>query len=80
MGEKRSEKPSNTRKEEEIERLRAQVQRFSQENALLVERNRENSLVPSLEALRDRILSNLKLGKQAPGYKAAQKARASLHC
>jgi hypothetical protein len=27
-----------------------------------------------LEALRDSILSGLKLGKQAPGYKAAQKA------
>jgi hypothetical protein len=27
-----------------------------------------------LEALRDRILLDLKLGKQAPGYKAAQKA------
>jgi hypothetical protein len=27
-----------------------------------------------LEALRDRILLNLKLGKQAPGYKATQKA------
>lgn len=28
----------------------------------------------ALEALRDRIFSELKLGKQAPGYKAAQKA------
>ncbi len=27
-----------------------------------------------LEALRDRVLFDLKLGKQAPGYKAAQKA------
>ncbi len=64
--------PSNTRKEEEIERLLTQVHRLSQENALLVERDRENSLLPSLEALRDaskaglplraRVLSNLKLG------------------
>ncbi len=28
----------------------------------------------ALEALRDRILLDLKLGKQVPGYKAAQKA------
>lgn len=30
--------------------------------------------LPDLEAMRDRILSDLKLGKQAPGYKAAAKA------
>ena len=30
--------------------------------------------IADLEALRDRILLDLKLGKQAPGYKAAQKA------
>ncbi len=30
--------------------------------------------LPNLEAMRDRILSGLKLGKQAPGYKAATKA------
>ena len=30
--------------------------------------------VVDLEALRDRILFYLKLGKQAPGYKAAQEA------
>lgn len=31
-------------------------------------------MVAELEILRDRILSELKLGKQAPGYKIAQKA------
>lgn len=31
-------------------------------------------LVVDLEVLRDRLLFELKLGKQAPGYKAAQKA------
>jgi hypothetical protein len=37
--------------------------------------NQETGLsVASLEILRDRILSELKLGKQAPGYKTAQKA------
>ena len=77
--------PSNTRKDgnqkpcitwsqEEIERLKAEVQRLREENALLVERSRENILAPSLEDLRERVLSSLKLGKQAPGYKAAQKA------
>ncbi len=29
---------------------------------------------PELEALRDHILKQLRLGRQAPGYKAAQKA------
>ena len=29
---------------------------------------------PDLQAMRDRVLSDLKLGKQAPGYKAATKA------
>ncbi|MBX9256948.1 hypothetical protein H1Q63_23980 [Desmonostoc muscorum CCALA 125] len=37
--------------------------------------NQETGLsVASLEILRDRLLSELKLGKQAPGYKTAQKA------
>jgi hypothetical protein len=31
-------------------------------------------MVAELEILRDRVLSELKLGKQAPGYKTAQKA------
>lgn len=30
--------------------------------------------LPDLQAMRDRILSDLKLGKLAPGYKAAVKA------
>jgi hypothetical protein len=30
--------------------------------------------LPNLQAMRDRILSDLKLGKQASGYKAAVKA------
>lgn len=66
--------PCITWQQEEIERLKAEVQRLSEENALLVERSRENILTPSLEDLRERVLSSLKLGKQAPGYKAARKA------
>ena len=65
--------PCITWQQEELERLKAEVQRLSEENALLVERSRENFLAPSLEELRERVLSSLKLGKQAPGYKAAQK-------
>ena len=30
--------------------------------------------LPDLEAIRDRVLADLKLGKQAPGYKAVAKA------
>lgn len=67
--------PSITRYKEQIERLNAEIQNLSQENAVLMERA---TIVPpqvvDLEALRDRILFDLKLGKQAPGYKAAQKA------
>lgn len=66
--------PSNTWIDSEIERLQAEVQRLSKENALLVERNREYPLEAPLEALRERVLSSLKLGKQAAGYKTAQKA------
>ncbi len=48
---------------------------YSQEKVLVMEQ--AVTALPQmadLEALRDRILLDLKLGKQAPGYKAAQKA------
>lgn len=67
--------PSITRYEEEIERLKVEIQELSQKNALLVERATITlPLMADLETLRDRILFDLKLGKQASGYKAAQKA------
>lgn len=66
--------PSTTWLEEKIKRLKAEVQRLSEENALLVAQSRGNLLAPSLEEVRARVLSSLNLGKQAPGYKAAQKA------
>lgn len=67
--------PSITRQEEEIERLKAEIQGLSQENVQRVERATiALPQIPDLEALRDRVLFDLKLGKQAPGYKAAQKA------
>lgn len=76
--------PSITRYEEEIERLKVEIQELSQKNALLIERATITlPVMADLEALRDkpkawryayRVLFDLKLGKQAPGYKAAQKA------
>ena len=71
--------PSNTWTNSQIEHLKAEVQRLSKENALLVERNREYFLESSLGALRERVLSSLKLGKQAAGYKTAQKAQEALY-
>ena len=73
--------PSITRYESEIERLKVEIQDLSQKNALLIERATITLPVMAyLEALRDRVLFDLKLGKQAPGYKAAQKARLALYC
>ncbi|MBD2365426.1 hypothetical protein H6G36_30615 [Anabaena minutissima FACHB-250] len=67
--------PSNTRHQEEIEVLKAEIQNLSQKNAALMETIAIASCqVVELELLRDRILLDLKLGKQAPGYKAVQKA------
>ena len=67
--------PSITRYEEEIERLKVEIQDLSQKNALLIERATITlPVMADLEALRDRLLFDLKFGKQAPGYKAAQKA------
>lgn len=72
--EKEEIQPSDTRAEEEIRRLRAQVAHLAEENAKLLERVRELAVVSDLEALKDRVLSSLKLGKQAPGYKKALSA------
>lgn len=67
--------PRNTRQEEEIERLIAEVAHLREENAKLVERARVQLPQPNnLEAVRERVLKSLKLGKQAPGYKTAKLA------
>lgn len=66
--------PSNTRLHEEIERLLAEVAQLREENAFLVKRVQELTLVGDLEAVRDSVLKSLKLGKQAPGYKKALSA------
>ncbi|BAB78334.1 hypothetical protein ACN23B_28220 (plasmid) [Anabaena sp. FACHB-709] len=66
--------PSNTRYEEEIELLKLEIQNLTQKNVALMERTAITFSQVELELLRDRILLDLKLGKQAPGYKAVQKA------
>ena len=68
--------PSITWYEEEIERLRAEVQNIESYNSALKERSAINFVydIVDFEAIRDRILFELKLGRQASGYKAAQKA------
>lgn len=58
------------RYEEEIKILKTEIQNLTQKNAALLER----TAIVKLELLRDRILFDLKLGKQAPIYKAVQKA------
>jgi hypothetical protein len=66
--------PSITRYE--MERLRAEVQNIQSYNSVLKERSAINFVhdIVDFEAIRDRILFELKLGRQASGYKAALKA------
>jgi len=67
--------PSNTRQEQEIERLNLAVLDLQQENALLKKRLEVGfPQTADLEAWRIQSLKQLRLGTQAPGYKAAQKA------
>jgi len=64
--------PSNTQYDEEIRQLRAEVAHLRSENA--IEPVRELHLASEFEAFQKHVLSSLKLGKQAPGYKAAKLA------
>ena len=66
--------PSNTRMSEEIRQLRAEVANLRAANGKLVEQVRELPVVSDLEAIRERVLSRLKMGKQASGYKMAKSA------
>lgn len=50
--------------------LKTEIQNLTQKNAALLKR----TAIVELELLRDLILFDLKLGKQAPIYKAVQKA------
>lgn len=72
----------------EFDKLRSQLKKAEKErdglaeltNALtlelssLRESQSQSQQIPDLEGTRDRVLFELKLGKQAPGYKAAVKA------
>ncbi len=57
-----------------IRELHAQLSLVERERDRLAAQRNEQPFNTDLEALRDRILANLKLGKQAPGYKASYKA------
>lgn len=58
----------------ETERLQQQLEMLAAENTELRAQRERCLELPDLEALRDRCLADLKLGKQAPGYKSAVKA------
>ena len=66
--------PSNTWQNEQTEQLLAQLTQLRQENAFLLAQIQNFTQVNALEEMRDQILKNLKLGKQAPGYKKALSA------
>jgi hypothetical protein len=59
--------------ESEIQQLRQERDRIAQELAACQASQPQPQPV-DLEAIRDRVLAELKLGKQAPGYKGAVKA------
>lgn len=56
--------------EAELEQARQERDRFRQE---LTAYQASQPQQPDYEAIRDRVLASLKLGKQAPGYKSAKK-------
>lgn len=66
--------PSNTWQKEQTEQLLAQLTQLREENAFLLAQIQNFTQVNALEEMRDQILKNLKLGKQAPGYKKALSA------
>lgn len=67
----------DTEAKEEVEQLKIELQQLRQERdrlaTELAARHASQSEQPDLEAIRDRVLAGLKLGKQAPGYKSAMK-------
>jgi hypothetical protein len=68
--------PSITWDSQEIIRLKNLVQNLQKQNLELKERSAINFVydVVDFESISERILFELKLGRQAPGYKAAHKA------
>lgn len=63
--------PSNTWQKERREQLLTQVTQLREENAFLLAQIQNFTQLKGLEAMRDHVLTRLKLGKQAPGYKKA---------
>ncbi len=60
---------------EELEAVKAECDRLLEQVGLARPLSElAAGLLPNLDELRDRTLNSLKLGKQAPGYKAAAKA------
>lgn len=68
--------PSIAHYKQEIESLKAQVQNLQKQNLELKERSATTFVydVINFESVCSHILFELKLGRQAPGYKAAHKA------
>lgn len=62
---------SNTRQKDHTEQLLTQVTQLREENAFVLAQIQNFTQVNDLEAMRDHVLTRLKLGKQAPGYKKA---------
>jgi hypothetical protein len=58
----------------ELEQLRQERDRLALELAASQASQQPQPQQIDLEAIRDRVLAELKLGKQAPGYKGAVKA------
>jgi hypothetical protein len=75
-----SESPSITRYEEELQSLKAQVHNLQIDNLKLLDSSAFNFIhdIAGLESICNRILFELKLGRQASGYKTAQKALARM--
>ncbi len=65
-----------TKAKEEVNQLKFELEQMRQERDRLQEltATQASQLQPDLEELRDQVLAELKLGKQAPGYKSAVKA------
>lgn len=66
--------PSNTWQKERREQLLTQVTQLREENAFLLAQIQNFTQLKGLEAMRDHVLTRLKLGSQAPGYKKALSA------
>ena len=58
---------------EQLKQAQKEHEKLANEIDSLRDQSQSHQL-PALEVLRERVLSSLKLGKQAPGYKAAVKA------